>query len=221
MNDKNKQKNCRYKTKTLTCKQCGDIFESKRENKTDDFCYKSKCRSKFYKRDYYKKEVVELKCKQCGKKFIQKMKSKTDSYCYDKKCELKFKKEWLRLNRQTNKHKKRVREYMKNYIPTEYEKIARMLRARINVALYKSKSIKSNSTLKLVGCTIKEFKQHIESQFSEGMSWDNHGEWHIDHIKPISSFDITKEGEQIKAFHYSNCQPLWAKDNLKKGAKLL
>ena len=183
MNDKNKQKNCRY--------------------------------------NYYKKEVIELKCKQCGKKFLQKIKNKKDSYCYDKKCELKFKKEWQRLNRQTNKHKKRVREYMKNYIPTEYGKIARMLRARINVALYKSKAIKSNSTLKLVGCTIEEYKQHIESQFSEGMSWDNHGEWHIDHIKPISSFDITKEDEQLKAFHYSNCRPLWAKDNLKKGAKLL
>jgi len=71
----------------------------------------------------------------------------------------------------------------------------------------------------LLGCTIKEFKQHIESQFSEGMSWDNHGEWHIDHIKPISSFDLTQEAEQKKAFHYLNVQPLWAIDNMRKGSK--
>jgi hypothetical protein len=221
MNNKNKQKNCRYKTKTLTCKQCGDNFEAKRENKTDNFCHKNNCKKKFYKRDYYKKEVVELKCKQCGKKFLQKTKSKSDSYCYDKKCKLKFKKEWLKIYRQTNKHKKRIKEYQKNYIPTECCKIARMLRSRINVALIKSKAIKSNSTFKLVGCTIEEYKQHIEKQFSKGMSWDNHGEWHIDHIKPISSFDITKESEQLKAFHYTNCQPLWAIDNLKKGAKII
>jgi len=52
------------------------------------------------------------------------------------------------------------------------------------------------------------------------MSWNNHGEWHIDHIKPCTSFDLSKLSEQKKCFHYKNLQPLWAKDNLSKGAKI-
>jgi len=72
--------------------------------------------------------------------------------------------------------------------------------------------------MKLVGCSIDQLKQHIEKQFKKGMSWDNWGiyGWHIDHIKPCASFDLTKESEQKKCFHYTNLQPLWAKENLKK-----
>jgi hypothetical protein len=51
------------------------------------------------------------------------------------------------------------------------------------------------------------------------MNWENQGEWHIDHILPCASFDLTKEEEQRKCFHYTNLQPLWAKDNMIKGSK--
>ena len=75
------------------------------------------------------------------------------------------------------------------------------------------------SSFDFIGCSIDELKEHLSSQFTEGMSWENYGEWHIDHIKPCASFDLSILEEQQKCFHYSNLKPLWALDNLKKGAK--
>lgn len=82
---------------------------------------------------------------------------------------------------------------------------------------------KSDKTEKLIGITIKELKLYIEKQFKDDMTWDNYGfyGWHIDHIIPLSSFDLTKAEEQKKAFHYTNLQPLWAKENMQKGSKIL
>ena len=70
---------------------------------------------------------------------------------------------------------------------------------------------------------MQTLKQHLESQFKDGMSWNNHGVkgWHIDHIKPCASFDLTDPEEQKKCFHFSNLQPLWWIDNLKKKDKIL
>ena len=78
---------------------------------------------------------------------------------------------------------------------------------------------KLKTTMKLIGCSIEELKQYLGKQFTEGMSWQNYGKWHIDHIRPCASFDLKKLNEQKKCFHYSNLQPLWAKDNLCKGAR--
>ena len=78
---------------------------------------------------------------------------------------------------------------------------------------------KSGSAVFDLGCTITELKQHLESKFQEGMTWENwgvHG-WHIDHIIPLASFDLTDREQFSKACHYTNLQPLWAKDNLSKG----
>jgi len=73
----------------------------------------------------------------------------------------------------------------------------------------------------IVGWTLEEFKKHISPQFEPGMSWDNHGEWHIDHIRPIASFNITDYicDDFIKCWSLSNLQPLWAEENMKKGDK--
>ena len=95
-------------------------------------------------------------------------------------------------------------------------KLKANLRARM-YAFVKGKN--KNSSFEFVGCSIDELKKHLSSQFTEGMSWENYGEWHIDHIKPCASFDLSILEEQKKCFHYSNLQPLWAKDNLKKGVK--
>jgi len=73
--------------------------------------------------------------------------------------------------------------------------------------------------MRLVGCSMEQLRKHLEEQFAAGMSWENYGKWHMDHIKPCASFDLSREAEQHKCFHYTNLQPLWAKDNLRKSAK--
>jgi hypothetical protein len=78
---------------------------------------------------------------------------------------------------------------------------------------------KSESTIRLLGCSVDFLKQHLESKFVEGMSWSNYGKWHIDHIRPCCSFDLSKPEEQRKCFNWNNLQPLWAKDNLIKNGK--
>ena len=76
---------------------------------------------------------------------------------------------------------------------------------------------KSDSTLSLIGCTSEYLRNYISSQFKDGMGWSNYGEWHIDHKKPCSLFDLTIAENQYECFNYKNLQPLWAEDNLRKG----
>lgn len=72
-----------------------------------------------------------------------------------------------------------------------------------------------------LGCSLGEFKLYIENQFEPGMTWDNYGtKWHLDHFIPLSYFDLNDRTQFLEAFHYTNVQPLWAKDNLKKSNKL-
>lgn len=78
---------------------------------------------------------------------------------------------------------------------------------------------RSKTSEKIIGISWNGFKLHIEQQFSDGMKWENYGEWHIDHIIPLSSGKTKKELEKL--FHYTNCQPLWAKENLSKSDKLI
>ena len=79
---------------------------------------------------------------------------------------------------------------------------------------------KSRSTMKLLGCSVEECWKHLESKFQPGMTRENHGKWHIDHIIPCAAFDLRCPVQQLTCFHYSNLQPLWAEQNLSKGAKL-
>jgi hypothetical protein len=93
------------------------------------------------------------------------------------------------------------------------------IRDKLRTRLYQAiKFNKGGSAVKDLGCSIEELKKHIESQFTEGMNWDNYGEWHIDHIVPLSFFKLDNPIELRSACHYTNLQPLWATDNLKKGA---
>jgi hypothetical protein len=78
---------------------------------------------------------------------------------------------------------------------------------------------KSKSTIELLGCSVEEVWNHLESKFKAGMTKENHGLWHIDHHRPCASFDLADPKQQAKCFHYTNLKPLWATDNLKKGAK--
>lgn len=100
-------------------------------------------------------------------------------------------------------------------------RIASQMRSRIRAAIKTQKGIKSKAMLALLGCTIAELMVHLERRFRDGMTWDNYGpHWHIDHIKPCSSFDLTEPNEQAICFHFTNLQPLPAKENLKKAARL-
>jgi hypothetical protein len=80
---------------------------------------------------------------------------------------------------------------------------------------------KKNKTYDIIGCSPIELKTHLESLFLDGMSWENHGVggWHIDHIMPLST--AKTEEDVYKLSHYTNLQPLWAKDNLQKGCKII
>lgn len=95
------------------------------------------------------------------------------------------------------------------------------LRSRLNNVLRSSKTLKNNPTLDYIGCSLEELKQHLESQFQEGMTWDNRKLWHIDHIRPCASFDLTDKDQIYQMMNYTNLQPLWAADNLKKHAKYI
>ena len=92
------------------------------------------------------------------------------------------------------------------------------LRARVRIFLKSNDYTRSSTTKEIIGCEVEELKTHIESKFVNGMSWDNRGQWHIDHIVPLAS--AKSLDEVIKLCHYTNLQPLWAKDNLSKGCKL-
>ena len=93
------------------------------------------------------------------------------------------------------------------------------MRSRV-YSILKGKN-KSAATLELLGCTVDEFRDHLEQQFTEGMTWDNYGEWHMDHIIPCAAFDQENPEHQKQCWHYSNYSPLWAFDNLSKGDKIL
>lgn len=101
--------------------------------------------------------------------------------------------------------------------------LAERLRRRLRRALANGRNSQPKkllSALALVGCSIPELIHHIERQFTDGMSWGNYGEWHIDHIRPCNAYDLTTESEQKKCFHFTNLQPLWGRENILKGDKI-
>lgn len=89
------------------------------------------------------------------------------------------------------------------------------IRRRINKAINGKKNKK---TIEYLGCEIEQYKEYLEKQFTNGMTWENYGEWHIDHIVPLASTQTKEELEKL--FHYTNTQPLWGTDNCRKGARL-
>jgi len=129
--------------------------------------------------------------------------------------------EWNKQNRE--RRAQIIRNYHQRHKNEPQYKILQLLRSRFyNAVVKQQKGKKASSTKKIIGCTIDKLREYLESKFDTDMSWSNFGlyGWHIDHIVPCSSFDLTKPSEQKKCFHYSNLQPLWAYDNLSKSSKL-
>lgn len=157
-------------------------------------------------RSYYHKNKPKNRLQQ--KEYYSRVKDK-------RKLQVKV----YRKNNRTKINENRKRWYVKNKNEIQY-KLKKTLRSRLHSAIKLNQ--KSGSALKDLGCTISELKTYLESKFQPGMSWDNWGiyGWHIDHIKPLSSFDLKDRKQLLEACHYTNLQPLWAQDNLAKGDTL-
>jgi hypothetical protein len=137
-----------------------------------------------------------------------------------RECTNKRKKEYRQKNKEQIKAygKEYQRKYMRERCKSDpIFKIQKVLRLLVYRA-FKSEH-KNKRTMEIIGCSPEEFWQHLEKQFSEGMTRENHGKWHIDHIIPLSSAKTKEESEKLS--HYTNLQPLWAKDNLSKGDRIL
>ena len=121
-------------------------------------------------------------------------------------------------------HPEEARVYKREYLANRREtdvlfQIKELLRSRLRNALEGKK--KSDRAINLVGCSPDDLKAHLESTFQEGMTWDNQGDWHIDHILPCVAFDLEDPVEQQACFHYRNLQALWKVDNSRKGGAFL
>ncbi len=113
-----------------------------------------------------------------------------------------------------------VAKYQKNkrHNDVNYRILCNLRRRLLHAVKREDKSLRTQA---LLGCSVVELRANLESKFKQGMTWDNYGKWHIDHIIPCSSFDMGDVIQQQKCFHYSNLQPLWAIENLKKSAKVM
>ncbi len=212
-----------------TCTKC------KLEKELREFCKQSAnkdglyyvCRScvaissKIYKDK--KKKKIHKQGKIYREKNIEKIKERNRRYYAENKERLKDKsRKWYSDNlashkayKQTSKYKKRRRKLQRDRYKNDPEyRLTAILRSSFTGRI--KKEYKSESVVALVGCSISFAKDYLAERFTEGMSWSNHGDWHIDHIRPCASFDLTDPEQQRQCFHYTNLQPLWAADNIRK-----
>ena len=187
-----------------------------------------------------KRKSLTAHCIECGKKQLKIRYDKNRDCLLSEKREYTLKnKDKIKIRNQNQYLKNRGQrlEYQKNYNKENKETLRPKMAARAikkyhsdifykiksNLSIRMRKFFKKNGsrTIDFIGCSIDELKCHLESKFQEGMSWDNYGlhGWHVDHIRPCTSFDLSKKEEQEKCFHYTNLQPLWAIDNIKKSNK--
>lgn len=123
--------------------------------------------------------------------------------------------EWRSVNKDHINTKKRESEQVRRDTEPLYR-----LRHNLSTRLYMAVGKKVGNTFELVGCSRDDLVSHLESKFTAGMEWTNYGKWHVDHIKPCCSFDLSDPGEQKKCFNWVNLQPLWASDNCSKGGRV-
>jgi acetyl/propionyl-CoA carboxylase alpha subunit len=198
-----------------------DITDPKLRKKMRDKAWRkaNKNKVKENNKTYYK--INKDKSKNNRKNYYA---SNKDKIKVQTKAYREVNKEKIKNWRVNNKDKIKVynKEYeSKRRILDPVFKLNRNLRIRLNTAL--KNNYKSGSAVRDLGCTIEELKVYLESKFQPGMTWSNYGMygWHIDHIKPLSSFDLSDRNQFLEACHYTNLQPLWAQDNLTKSNKLI
>lgn len=184
--------------KCLDCDK--DLVDAKGSKKRCDIC--NKTHRKLYWREREKDPQRKEQNKKRLQKFYQNNPNARSSY--------------------NKKYRPRINQWKKLKYDNDIQyKLSNNLRDRLYHAI--ATNVKSAHTLDLLGCSVEELKIHLESQFKQGMTWQNWSlnGWHIDHIRPISSFDLSDPIQQQQCFHYTNLQPLWAKDNLSKGDKII
>lgn len=183
---------------------------------------------KEYRRQYLitHREYFNLKVKEYQQRYPDRIK-KTQRTYYIKNREKILKK----VNEYRNLHKKERKVYLlkskqqiRERVNKKYKndinfKLSCVLRSRLLDAL--KNEWKGGSAIKNLGCSIPFLKKYLENKFQSDMTWQNFGYygWHIDHIKPLKSFNLSNPEDVKKACHYTNLQPLWAKENISKGAK--
>ena len=158
------------------------------------------------KKEYYNKNKTAIKDKH--KKRYDKNRDKI----------LKQKREYESRPEVIKQRRKTKNKYYHNKLKHRHDphtKAKRNLSRRMRSLFSKN----GDQTIDFIGCSIDDLKLHLEKQFVDGMNWENYGlhGWHVDHIRPCCSFDLTDPEQQRECFHYTNLQPLWAKDNLAKG----
>ena len=219
-----------------TCIKCNELksyeFFTKQKSYKDG--YKKTCKNCLNKnfREYYfnnKEKLIEKKkkynlenkenLKEYYKLYYLNNKEQIKEYQKENKENIaKIKKEYYLNNKE--KSLETIRKYnLKRRKTDSLYKLKCNLRTLISKSIKKQGYSKKSKTFNILGCTPVEFKQYLEKQFTNGMTWNNYGEWHLDHIYPIS---LSKDEEElIRLNHYTNFQPLWALDNIKKGNKII
>ena len=172
----------------------------------------------YYHKNKRHKDGLDNYCKSCSKEYKSKSIATAN---YHKNYRENNREKAVQYSRQYYSQNKDIIlsknvKYYKNRRQKDLKfKILTNLRRRFNLAVKnRSESIKN-----LIGCDIEFFIDYISQKFENGMSWNNYGKWHIDHIRPCASFDLTDVEQQKICFNYKNLQPLWAEDNLSKGDK--
>jgi hypothetical protein len=189
--------------------------KAKAQYEKDPQKYKDKCK-KYYNDN---KEVICEKVKTYRVENADKIVNYHVDYCERNSEKIKErKKKYYVDNKEQIKRYKAT--YMRERRQTDIEfKITCNLRTRLRDAV--KRDTKSAPTLDLLGCNVDTLKEHLEAGFDDKMTWDNYGTyWHVDHIRPCASFDLTDPVQQRECFHWSNLQPLEAIENIRKGAKL-
>jgi hypothetical protein len=209
------------------CKICSEVYIGIKGTNICNLCKEIKRKNKLEKNRIYKiknKEKIEIEQKNYRKnnKEIRKIyleqnseniKIKSKEYKLLNSEIIKIKRKEYRL-----KNKDKINEYRRNKLKNDpLYKLSTTIRNLIRKSIKDKFLKKSKRTEDIIGCSFMELKNHIEGLFTEGMSWENHGKWHLDHIIPISW--AKDEDEVIKLNHYKNLQPLWAEDNLLKNNK--
>ena len=215
----NKKFETKYVFKKYCSKECAELVRKKYYYNNIKKLTQYRLEHKEYYKKWYeenKERLIEGKRKYYLEHREQHRKQQHKYYLENCEKIKKGSKEWRLKNLKAIRDKSRIKLKYKYYNNIEYKLLVN-LRSRVKMAL--KKETKNGKTIELIGCTIHKLKEHLEQQFKPGMNWQNHGiyGWHIDHIIPCTEFDLSKEEEQKKCFHYTNLQPLWAHENLIKG----